>query len=145
MELIANNNVSLLDKKALIETGLDMAQHHLSEATADPSELLVNARKAIELLTAYSQGLKDATKEELYLNNNKLAVLGSEVSIQNTGDRLNYDADETYSLHKARLKDREALLKLAYNSDETIYDSDATEVPKVGVKVWCGETIKVKL
>jgi hypothetical protein len=48
-----------------------------------------------------------------------------------------------WSQLKHKLQQREELLKLALKSDETIYDSEGVEVPKVSVK-YASDSLTVK-
>ena len=56
------------------------------------------------------------------------------IEIRNSGDRLQYDEDSTYSEIKSKLKQREELLKLAYKQRGTIiFDEEGIEIPVVSV------------
>jgi hypothetical protein len=69
---------------------------------------------------------------------------GVEFSTMNTGDRYDYAADPIYADIARQLKEREELLKLALKSANPIYDHEGIEVPKVPVKTFGSEVIKLK-
>jgi len=71
-------------------------------------------------------------------------AFGCEFAMRNTGDRLDYAADPIYAQIQEQLKEREALLKLAYKSSAPIYDEHGAEVPKVPVKTHGKETLVIK-
>lgn len=53
----------------------------------------------------------------------------------NGGSTPNYSEDELWSKLKEKLTDREMLLKVAMKSNDTIYDSDGCEVPRVSENI----------
>jgi hypothetical protein len=69
---------------------------------------------------------------------------GVEFSLRNTGDRLDYAQDELFAQLTEKLKQRKDLLNLAYKSNESIYDNEGVEVPKVGIKTHGGEVLTLK-
>lgn len=71
-------------------------------------------------------------------------AFGCEFAMRNTGDRLDYAADTIYAQIQEQLKEREALLKIAFKSTNPIYDEHGAEVPKVPVKTFGKETLIVK-
>jgi hypothetical protein len=64
--------------------------------------------------------------------------------MRNTGDRLDYATDPIYAQIQEQLKEREALLKVAFKSKQPIYDEHGAEVPKVPVKTHGKEALVVK-
>jgi len=70
-------------------------------------------------------------------------AFGCVMSMSNTGDRKNYEDDCIYKDIAEQLKDRKDLLDLAFKSKDVIYDSHGAEVPKVGIKTFGSEVIKV--
>jgi hypothetical protein len=71
-------------------------------------------------------------------------AFGCEFAMRNTGDRLDYASDPIYAQIQEQLKEREALLKVAFKSKQPIYDEHGAEVPKVPVKTFGKETLIVK-
>lgn len=71
-------------------------------------------------------------------------AFGCEFSTMNTGDRKDYSEDPFYADLEFRLKQRKELLDLAFKSSEPIYDQYGCEVPKVPIKTFGGEVLKIK-
>ena len=147
MELIQNKQEVLnMQKATLAEVGKQGAVADLEEGTKDPSELLITARKAVEILTAYIGQIKEAVHTEIYHHdNNTIEAFGATIELGSTGDRLDYEKDHEYFIRKKALKDREDLLKLAFKSDDTIVDGDGGIVEKVPLKSASKEILKIKL
>ena len=148
MELIRNKEEVLeMQKATLIQVGIEGAVQDLEAGIKDPSELLIIARKASEILGAYMAQLREAVTDELYRNgsNQVLKVYGAEIALGSTGDRLDYASDHEYSLRLKALKDREAMLKLASISSEPLIDSEGGIIEAVPLKSASKEILKVKL
>jgi hypothetical protein len=71
-------------------------------------------------------------------------AFGCEFSTMNTGDRKDYSSDPIYADLENQLKQRKELLDLAFKSNQPIYDEHGAEVPKVPIKTYGGEVLKIK-
>ena len=71
-------------------------------------------------------------------------AFGCEFSTMNTGDRKDYSSDPIYADLERQLKERKDLLDLAFKSTKPMYDEHGAEVPKVPIKTFGGEVLKIK-
>jgi hypothetical protein len=85
--------------------------------------------------------IKDEIKS--HLPKEKHIAFGIEISPISGRTMIQFQDDEMWQQLKHKLQQREELLKLALKSDETIYDSEGVEVPKVSVK-YASDSIQVK-
>jgi len=130
-----------MTKKEIIAQAEANAQQLLDEGQINEYDALAAAERLNLFSETFTKNLRNAISElpeKTYKRGNV------EFSMRNTGERLDYDQDELYAQLKEQLKQREALLKLAYKQDETLYDSEGVEVPKVGVKTPSREVLTIK-
>jgi hypothetical protein len=135
-----------LGKKDLFNMGTQGAIEVLAEGEHDAAELLIIARKSLEIMGGYIKTMSDATVDEIYkkgLSTQGIEILGCKLELGSTGDRLDFDADPKYLELLEAINDRKRLLKMAVGA--TIIDSDGEEVPNVGLKSASKEVLKVKL
>jgi hypothetical protein len=71
-------------------------------------------------------------------------AFGCEFSTMNTGDRKDYSSDPIYADLERQLKERKDLLDTAFKSTQPMYDEHGAEVPKVPIKTFGGEVLKIK-
>jgi hypothetical protein len=71
-------------------------------------------------------------------------AFGCEFSTMNTGDRKDYSSDPIYADLERQLKERKDLLDTAFKSTKPMYDEHGAEVPKVPIKTFGGEVLKIK-
>jgi hypothetical protein len=71
-------------------------------------------------------------------------AFGCEFSTMNTGDRKDYSSDPIYADLERQLKERKELLDTAFKSTKPMYDEHGAEVPKVPIKTFGGEVLKIK-
>jgi len=138
--LILRQDVLALGKVELQTYGKEEAERLIEEGWADPTKLLVDSKKYLELLTAFNKAMKAAAVSELEGSNGKAEIGNAKISLGNTGDRLDYAADPIYVELKSKLDARVALLKLAKKQQDSLYDNMGIEVPKVPVKTF-GEIV----
>lgn len=134
--------VPTLPKKEVVEKAKKDVANILEGGEVELANAFVDATRISEYLTTFVKELKQHITEDEYGKNYE--VKGASISFRNTGDRLDYDADPVYAELKAKLKDRQALLKTAYKSKEMIFDSEGVEVPKVGIKTVGMQTVVIK-
>jgi hypothetical protein len=70
---------------------------------------------------------------------------GVNVSVSQGATILDYNQDIIYDDLAAKLKERKALLDLAYRQTDPIYDNDGIQVPKVKVKNYHKDSFNVRL
>lgn len=146
MELIQLKPFETLEKKELQELAKKTARELMNEGYSDAVVLTVLARKASEYLAAYAQELNSDARAELQnYDNNQADIYGARLELSSTGTRLDLEADPVYSNLQEELKQRAALLKMAYLQEKPVYDSEGVEVPKVPIKSPSKEVLKVKL
>jgi hypothetical protein len=85
--------------------------------------------------------IKDEIKN--HLPKEKHIAFGIEITPVSGRTMIQYQEDEVWQELKNKLQQREELLKVALKSDETIYDSDGVEVPKVNVK-YASDSLQIK-
>ena len=97
----------------------------IDKGELDLTETFAQALRLNEALTVITAKLKEAMPEENFEG------FGLKGTFKSGGDTINYKDDAYWSDLKKQLTDREALLKLALNSSDAIYDHEGVEVPKV--------------
>jgi hypothetical protein len=131
--------VPTLPKKEVKAKAIEKANEIVNTGKVDLADTFADASRVMEYLTTLVGELKKHVTPEEY--GKEYETKGCKISFRNTGDRLDYEQDEVYSELKAKLKDRENLLKTAYKSKDMIFDADGVEVPKVGIKTPSTETV----
>lgn len=134
--------VPTLPKKEIKAKAEQDVQTLLDAGEVDIASAFTDATRISEYLKVFVSEIKQHVTEETY--GKEYDIKGSTISFRNTGDRLDYEQDEVYAELKERLKERETLLKTAYRSKETIYDSEGVEVSKVGVKTPSKQVVTIK-
>ena len=145
-QVVRFNDLEKLAKADLIKLGAQHAQNLLDEGFTDAVVATVQVKKALEYLKAFMGQLDYETR--LALTRDPLGwedIMGAHLSISSTGDRLGYQMDSNYCKLEKKLKDRKALLDLAYKSEDAIYDSEGVQVEKVKIKSHSKETLMVKI
>ena len=144
INLINTSNTKHLNKFELDSKGKYDARTMADDGLLDVLEMMAKARKAIQYFTAYTKEIESDVRGKLP-DSQTITVLGSEFSLGSTGDRIDYESDPVYAAIKAKLAERTALLKMAKNAKETIYDGDASEVPRLPLKTASREVLKIKV
>ena len=118
----------------------------LNAGTLNPLDAYITAKKYLEYITEALKALKSEAEEELAKHGKSEHELeGVNVSMRNTGDRLDYEQDEVYKQLSDDLKSRKEVLDLAYKIDSQMFDNEGVEIPKVQIKTFGGQVINVKL
>ena len=112
-------------KKELVKHSTQFAHDLIASGDHNPVELLAQAKRMQESINAIYEVLKDKIPHE---NFEAFGVTGQ---FRNGGELLNYSDCAVWQRISIELKSREALLKLAYKSNDEIYDSTGVMVPKV--------------
>lgn len=127
-------------KKDCQNKGTELAKSIVERGEVQPYQALSNVVRLNELL----KNLEAELRKNVDVEGKELQWNGVTFTERNTGDRLDYSNDEVYAKLQSKLKQREELLKIAYKSDETIYDSEGIEVSKVPIKTHGKLTLNVK-
>jgi hypothetical protein len=115
----------LPSKKELQNSSKAFARQLIDKGQVNVYEVYSQARRLKESLDIIEKELKDSLPDESFES------FGIKGSFRNGGSVANYSDDTTYSQIKKQLDDRKTLLDTALKTDETIYDSEGVEVPKV--------------
>lgn len=129
-----------LSKKEIEQQGYLKAFNMMQEGEHDEFRLLASA----ERLKTYTESFCKELRKHVNLTEKTYKAHGVEFSTMNTGDRYDFEQDDVYKTLKEQLKEREDLLKLALKSKNQIFDADGVEVPRVGIKTYGSEVIKLK-
>ncbi len=143
MKLINVQKTRDLSKSELIKAGASDARAMSDAGMIDVLEMLVMARKAIEYFSSYTSELESEVRG--MLPSHSITVLGSNLSLGSTGDRIDYDQDDIYADLKNTMALRVDLLKTAKKMNEPIFDGSGIEVPSLPLKSPSREILKVKL
>lgn len=133
-------NFPELTKKEIEEKGYLSACNLMHEGEINEYQALASA----ERLKTYTDAFCKEIRKKITLKDKNYKAFGVEFSLSNTGDRMDWAQDDVYASLTKQLKEREELLKMALKSSKPIYDSDGVEIPKVGVKTYGSEVIKLK-
>ncbi len=124
-------------KKEIENSGRLFAKQILSHGTIDKYELFSQA----ERMALSIANIRDEIKS--HLPKEKHIAFGIEFCPVSGRTMINFQEDEVWSELKEKMKQREELLKVALKSNESIYDSEGCEVPKVSVK-YSADSLTVK-
>jgi hypothetical protein len=119
----------LLTKKEVHQSAKEFATQLIDAGEIDKFELFAQAIRMSEALNVITEQLKSS------LPNENFEAFGLKGTYRNGGSTPNYSEDEKWQKLKQALTDREMLLKVAQKSNETIYDSEGCEVPKVSENI----------
>ena len=116
-------------KKEVVASSEKFAKHLINAGEVDKVELFAQAIRLNEVLSVVTEQLKSS------LPNENFEAFGIKGTYRNGGSTPNYADDEKWQQLKQALTDREMLLKVAQKSNETIYDSEGCELPKVSENI----------
>lgn len=134
-------NFPEMSKKELEAEGAKRAAELMDAGDINEFKALASAERLKSFAESFAKQLR---KDIVAVPEKNYKAHGCEFSISNTGDRLDYEQDDVYKSLKEQLKAREELLKVAYKQKEAMYDADGVEIPKVGVKSYGSEVLKLK-
>ena len=127
-------NLELI-KVSDLELKLKEVQSAIVNGELDALEIYSVTSVMEKQIKAFNAIAKGYAKDEADKYSGKsFEAFGKTFEIRNGGTLLQYEDDPIYAEMKAKLKEREELLKTALKSSDTIYDSEGLEVPKVSVK-----------
>lgn len=129
LQLREQDIVTLYDatftKKDAQKTGLNLAKTIIDCGEVSKHEALANLVRLNEVISNAITEIKESVIHE------KVTILGVEFTPTNGRTMYNFKDDHLWSELSNKLKQREELLKVALKSDETIFDSEGIEVPKI--------------
>jgi hypothetical protein len=112
-------------KKEAQKTGYNLAKTIIDGGEVSKHEALANLVRLNEVISNAITEIKESVIHE------KVTMLGVEFTPTNGRTMYNFKDDHLWSELNHKLKQREELLKVALKSDETIFDNEGVEVPKV--------------
>jgi hypothetical protein len=124
-----NTNNFLPSRKELQLSAKKFTTNLLDSGEMDKMELFAQAVRVNEVLSIVTDELKNSLPSENF------EAYGIRGTYRNGGSTPNYAEDEKWQQLKNALTDREMLLKVAQKSNDTIYDSEGCEVPKVSENI----------
>jgi HD superfamily phosphodiesterase len=120
-----NTTNFLPSKKELKKSSLEFANGIVESGDYNITEVYSQALRLKESLTTIESILKDS----LPLDN--FEAFGIKATYRNGGDTINFKEDEVIQQLEKKIAERKELLKVALKSENSIYDSEGFEVPKV--------------
>jgi len=117
------------------------AQLLFEEGELDEFQMLSTAVRMETMAATYGKEVRKRIQE---VPEKCYKAFGCEFSTMNTGDRKDYSADPIYADLERQLKERKDLLDTAFKSTKPMYDEHGAEVPKVPIKTFGGEVLKIK-
>ena len=136
MQEVESNNF-LLTKKELELSSKTFAKNLIDAGENDKMEMFAQA----ERLTTAISNVRDELKASL--PREKQTAFGIEFNPVTGRQMIQFSEDELWSDLQKQLKEREELLKTALKCDNTIYDDQGVNVPKVSVK-YASDSLQVK-
>ena len=115
----------LPSKKEIQITSKKFVANLLDSGEINKVEVYAQALRLKEALSIIEAELKESLGQENF------EAFGIKGTFRNGGEVLNYSDDPIYANLQNQLKDREELLKVALKSNNTIYDHQGWDVPKV--------------
>ncbi len=128
-EQSVETNNFLPSKKEIQLSAKSFVSNLLDAGSTDKMELYAQAVRINEALQIVTDELKNSIPQENF------EAFGIRGTYRNGGSTPNYSEDEKWQQLKQALTDREMLLKVAQKSNDTIYDSEGCEVPKVSENI----------
>lgn len=122
-------NSFLASKKEIEKGAIEFANNLLEAGEVDKIEALAQLARISTMVNSTLEVVKKSFKDA-----EKVEAFGITVQTVNGGSLPQYEEDEVYSDLKKKLKEREELLKTALKIDQTLYDDEGVEVPKVSSK-----------
>ena len=127
------NNLQLVSKGEISDAAIKI-QQMVYDGYLNPLAAMVKFKLVKELIDRADAMIKGFAIDEAMKYKKEGEYMGYKIDVRNTGDRMNYEDDPIYSEMKAKLKQREELLKLAYKQKGTmVFDEQGIEVPVISV------------
>lgn len=140
-ELMAQQSVAtanfLPNKKEIEFSSKEFAKKLIDSGELDKQEAFAQAERLSLAITNVRDELKKSLPRE------KQTFYGIEITPVSGRQMIQYNEDLVWSELKEKLLQREELLKVALKTNETFYDSEGVEVPKVSVK-YSADSLTIK-
>ena len=140
-ELMAQQSVAtanfLPNKREIEFSSKEFAKKIIDSGELNKHEAFAQAERLALAITNVRDELKKSLPRE------KQTFYGIEIIPVSGRQMIQYNEDLVWSELKEKLSQREELLKVALKADDSIYDSDGCEVPKVSVK-YSADSLTVK-
>lgn len=127
----------LPNKKEIEFSSKQFAKKIIEDGEIDKFEAFAQA----ERLACITSNVRDEIKS--HLPKEKHSAFGIEITPVSGRTMIQFQDDEVWSSLKTKLQEREELLKVALKTNDTFYDSEGVEVPKVSVK-YASDSLQVK-
>ncbi len=116
-------------KKKAEQTGIDLVSKIFEDGTESPIQVFSNIVRLKSVIDSADKAFRDRLQLSQADSYN-----GVTFTPKNGAESLNYSEDPVYAELEAKLKQRAELLKVASKSDDSIFDSEGCEVPRVSKK-----------
>lgn len=126
-----------LNKKEIEFSSKQFAKNLIDSGEVDKLEVFAQAERLTLAITSVRDEIKASLPRE------KQTAFGIEINPVNGRQMIQYNEDLVWSELKEKLQQREELLKVALKTNETFYDSEGVEVPKVSVK-YASDSLQIK-
>ena len=140
-ELMAQQSVAtanfLPNKREIEFSSKEFAKKIIDSGELDKQEAFAQAERLTLAITNVRDELKKSLPRE------KQTFYGIEITPVSGRQMIQYNEDLVWSELKEKLQQREELLKVALKTNETFYDSEGVEVPKVSVK-YASDSLQIK-
>jgi hypothetical protein len=115
-------------KKDSIKQGKDLVNNILENGNVEPLKVWANIIRLKEVINSADAEFR--AKLDIIEKESVNGVLFTHITGRKS---IQYSDDEVWVELNEKIKEREALLKLATNSKDTIYDSEGVEVTKCSI------------
>lgn len=112
-------------KKQVIDFSNNFADTIIANGEHNLYELYAQLKRTQEAIDTIESKIKDKLPQENF------EAFGLKGTFRNGGAIANYTEDPIYAEIKSKLDDRKMLLDVALKSNNSIYDNEGIEVPKV--------------
>ena len=122
---------------------LAQLKQQIFDGDLDALEVFATIKPLMDAVKSFEKDVKPYAITEAHKYDKGQTAFGYEIQVK-TGRRLpEYTECEKYAQIKQQLDERKTLLDTALKSNETVYDSDGVEVPRVPVK-YSAESLTLK-
>lgn len=134
MELIKAEQLEVMyasnfTKKDAEATGVNLVNKIFEDGIVDELKVFANITRLKDVVNSADK----VFRSKLSINE-KQSILGVNFEPKNGAKKYIYSEDPIYNELVEKVKQREALLKLATDSKDVIFDGDGCEVPKVSIE-----------
>lgn len=121
---VKTNNF-LPTKKELVKSSQELVKSIVDSGEHNLKEVYAQSLRLKESLVEIEKGLKTAIGQENF------EEFGLKATYRSGGDTVNFKEDDVISDLENKIAARKILIKAALSNEDTIFDSDGVEVPRV--------------